>query len=285
MKQSLFKRNKTVTSEVRRLFRTLLMFIIMTHRRTSSYKAKQRDHHLFRSKYFWPQSCVSMPSLPKQGWAHSQTHNHQFPVDDSSLLLHHPSTSSAPFLHPSIHPAAQKKRCLFSSPPSSLPLSHSWNTVRRCKGAVFTRNYPPSITRHGIRGQAPARPPFRPAVTRGNYVLPGPLNRSRALGVEIEAPWWNSVLVVNARQPDVELPQPSDNDTFRHSAINWKSLAWLCLNRMHLVCPAPWAWGQAATWLMGGWSESKGSRRPFRGHGVYAMLEHNLSLINVKEGL
>lgn len=204
----------------------------------------------------------------------------------------HPSCSTIPPLHrhhssirPSIHPAAQKKRCLFSSPPSSLPLSHSWNTVRRCKGAVFTRNYPPSITRHGIRGQAPARPPFRPAVTRGNYVLPGPLNRSRALGVEIEAPWWNSVLVVNARQPDVELPQPSDNDTFRHSAINWKSLAWLCLNRMHLVCPAPWAWGQAATWLMGGWSESKGSRRPFRGHGVYAMLEHNLSLINVKEGL
>lgn len=141
-------------------------------------------------------------------------------------------------ISPFVHRAGPKKRCLFSPPPSSLPFSHSWNTVRWCKGAIFTRNYPPSITRHGIRGQALARPPFRPTVTGGNYVLPGPLNRSGALGVEIEAPWWNSALVVNAQRPDVELLQPSDSDTFRHCAIKWKSLAWLCLNRMHLVCPA-----------------------------------------------
>ncbi len=58
-------------------------------------------------------------------------------------------------------------------PPPSLPLFLNLSQLKysfaRRKGALFTHNYPSSITRPSTRGQAPARPPSRHSFTGGNY--------------------------------------------------------------------------------------------------------------------
>ncbi len=93
---------------------------------------------------------------------------------------HITATSSKMTLYPCIHLSSmltpshdQKKWCLFSH---LLPfLSSSTSQLKYCfarrKGALFTHNYPSSITRPSTRGQAPARPPSRHSFTGGNYTL------------------------------------------------------------------------------------------------------------------
>lgn len=193
------------------MFQTLHMFIITSNCSAPFYKAKQHDDHLFHSKYFWPQSCVTMPSLPKQSWAHSQTHNHQFPVDDSSLLLYHPTTASAPFLHPSILQPRRRDACFLPHLPHFLSLTAE---------ILFTSAkalYLPIITHHPS-----------PDTPSGVKPLPVPPSDQRSQGaiMSCPAPW---IALVH-----LELRSRPHGGTVR---LLWmlSGLTWSCHSRLTMT--------------------------------------------------